>query len=265
MKRYILFFTLFFITTSLNASLVAYYDFEHNIDDSTSNSYNLDVSGGSEAYSSTAIRGSTSYSFNGNDNYLELASQGSFTNSDTGTISFWLKTSSNSDMSFFRMDTNENIELLTDNDTLTAFYDAGNFAINTKDEKDNPGIYNDSWHMVTETFNNTSGSEKMYIDGILVSPLDTDQDNKFGLGSDLYVGGESGSSGYYGYGGSSGTQYDGLMDDLRIYNNELNATEVYDLFNPPTTKNGIAVPISPKAYIFLTLLLLIIGIKQTKS
>ncbi len=266
MKKYTLFFILLFFSSTLNATLVAYYDFENNIDDSV-NSYDLDVSGGgSEAYSSTAIRGSSSYSFNGNDNYLELANQGSFTNSDSGTISFWIKTSSNSDTSFFRMDNTENIELLSESDSLTAFYDSGTFLGSTKDEKDNPNIYDNNWHMVTETFNATDGSEKMYIDGLLVS-LDTDESNKFGLGSELYIGGESGSSGYYGYGGSSGTQYDGVMDDLRIYNNELNATEVYELFNPPTTTPTptISVPISQKAYIFLILLLLVIGIKQTKA
>ena len=267
MKKYFILFSLITcLSTSLYGALVAHYEFENDIDDSTSNSYDLNVSGGgAESYSSTSKRGSSSYNFNGNDNYLELKNQGSFVNSESGSISFWIKTSSNNDTSFFRMDDAENIELLSKNDSLTAFYDNGAFG-DTKDEKDNPGIYDNNWHMITETFSTTNGSEKMYIDGSLVS-LDTNQNNKFGLGKKLYLGGKAGSSGSWGFFSGSGSQYNGLMDDLRIYDNELTATEVYELYNPTIINNPnvISVPISPKLYILLTISLLFIGIKQTKS
>ncbi|MEA2099880.1 MAG: LamG domain-containing protein [Campylobacterota bacterium] len=271
MKKIVLFLLLISLGGSLNAALVAHYEFEDTTDDSTGNGHHLNTyDGGAKAYSATAIRGAKSYDFDASDNYLKV--ENSFTNSDNGTISFWIKTPNNNDTSFFSMSDGENIEILSDTDSLTAFYDNGLFG-DQKDEKDNPGIYNNNWYMITITFNNNTNSEKMYIDGIIVA-LDTDGTNQFGLGKDLFVGGSNGGGGggFMGgiFGGGTDTQYTGLMDDLRIYDHELTAGDVWNLFSPPvapvvTPPVVVSVPISPKAYLFLALALLFIGIKQTKT
>jgi len=268
MKRYFILFSLITcLSTSLYGALVAHYEFEDTTNDSTANNYHLtNPDGGAKAYSNTAIRGTRSYDFDNTDNYLELDNQGTFQNDTSGTISFWIKTSTNNDRSFFSMNNAENIEILSDNNTLTSFYDAGMMGADTKDEINaDAGIYDDKWHMITVTFNNVDGSEKIYKDGLLVA-LDTDQNNKFGLGKELYIGGSNGGGGgFLGgmFGGGADTQYTGLMDDLRIYNNELSADEVWNLFNSQIST--ATVPISPKLYILLTIALLFIGIKQTKA
>jgi len=251
--RFFVFYSLIFILHNpLYAVLVAQYEFEDILNDSI-NTYHLEVVGsGAATYSTEAKRGSRSYNFNGVDNYLENASN-LHINRSTGTISFWIKAiETNTQRTFIKMSTSEKVEILSKNGTLEAFYD-GPGPFDEEDIITTPNIYDNTWHLVTLTFSSSTDSEIFYIDGVATA-VDTDEAAKFGIGKRLYVGGEP------------GTLYTGLMDDLRIYDHELTAAEVLELFTDPVVPvPAVAVPVSPFTYLFFALTIFFIGLKQIKN
>jgi hypothetical protein len=87
-----------------------------------------------------------------------------------------------------------------------------------------PTITN-KWYYFTSIYNNNTKKHKLYINGSLINEVDFNNEinqnsEKLSIGSYAY------NSGYY---------YNGLIDDLRIYNRALNESEIQALYELGTT------------------------------
>jgi len=274
-KSKILLLIFIYFSSLLQAAdtLVAHYQFENSINDSSGNNLHLTPPAGVAVYSADSIRGTQSYNFNGIDNYLELAIADSFPSSDNGTISFWIKSTTGADRSFVSSTggSSGSTQIISNSNNLEIYNKEYGFPFATnEDEIDTPNIYDISWHFIAITFSSTANSEKIYIDGNLVA-VDTDDTGELAIGDNLQVGGEPFVAPapfpmHILFPGTAESRYTGLMDDLRIYSNELNASAIMLLYTGPVVAAPlvVSVPISYKTYIFFLIAILFIGLRQSK-
>src|SRR6185437_5622376 len=91
-------------------------------------------------------------------------------------------------------------------------------------------LYNSGWHLVTSTYNGTT--RDIYIDGVLeASDTPPTQPNvaaaNFTVGATFVTNSEF---------------FNGLMDDVRIYNNALSAAQVQDIFHETSNSGDPTAP-----------------------
>ncbi len=158
--------------------------------------------------------------FDGVDNYVNCGNDESLDITDTLTISLWAKvpaitgpnvfigsgTDWQSAYSFFIRESNQISFAFNDNGTRKYY-------IHTVPEIDT------SWHHFVASYN--SGTEYVYLDNVkyIASSLDSSVARNFNTVKIGYVG------------GVSPPRYDGLIDDVRIYNRVLSEEEIQDLYN----------------------------------
>ncbi|MBI4523149.1 MAG: LamG domain-containing protein, partial [Deltaproteobacteria bacterium] len=186
---------------------------------------------------------------NGVNNYVDIASSSALGVTTAYTISLWVKPSALVDYSplIFRADTLDDIEVYDTAETgaqgLTIVHNRGNggtffFASNNRGSGTTGawgGLPKNKWnHLVITYANNTW---KLYLDGVqkgntitgVPAPLHTNKG---------WMIGRTRNSAF------SGTQYlNGLIDDVRIYNRALSATEVEAIYTsapPPSFDFTIA-------------------------
>jgi len=203
-----------FLTTlyaDITTGLVAHYEFEGNTSDSSGNSYNL-VTGGTQAYEAGTF--GQAYIFNGVDNNLTFDG---LPVSGDGTISYWIKDSNNTGVEMY-------LSTGGFDGTLRAFAFEGSAELiadtagNTGDNITSAGTLDGAWHHIAVTFLGTT--TKIYIDGI-DRALDYDTVEDINISSLLNIGHEAG-----------GFLFTGSLDDIRIYNRALTATDILELLPP---------------------------------
>jgi hypothetical protein len=203
-----------------SATLVAEYKFENNGNASTG-SCNL-ASYGSPSYSSTKKEGSYSVSFNGNS---YLYNNNTSINVSSGlTVSVWINystdTNYNSIISLYNSNGNYYIlsfaEIGNPMKALTLFDNAVNPACTTS-------LESGSWYHVVCTVS-TDKKVSMYVNGSPLSDNDASSSNVVSTVISTISKVEIGTSaGEYGW--------DGFIDDVRIYNGVMSASEVSALYN----------------------------------
>ncbi len=217
----------------ITSSLIAHYEFEDNINDSTSN-YNLSIANtGSLTYNNTGKYGK-SFVFDG-VNYLKTITN-SINESATGTISFWMKDNDDeAGMTFLAMQDNN----VTSYYSPSIYSNGSNELASHGDYAGNPllaspvdTLFDDNWHHVVLTFSGTDTAQ-FYVDGVAISMQPGDLEN-FRIGTTMYLGAQFNPN-TNAPNTPQFTPYTGEMDDVRIYNRELNATDVTELYNysPP--------------------------------
>jgi hypothetical protein len=97
------------------------------------------------------------------------------------------------------------------NGAITTFTTTPNFALN-------------QWYFLTAT--DTGSVQKLYVNGILMNTQNTNTGAIFGNDSDIWIG--EITNNYV-----SSTAFDGIIDDVRIYNYALSAEDVGKLYNVP--------------------------------
>lgn len=204
--------------------LVAHYPFNGNANDESSNSNNGTVNG---ATLTTDRFGNSNkaYSFDGIDDYIEILGDKSLDNEKV-TISFWLSTTKELEQYIIYKQDNNNINeqyALSMNNS-----GADDFVLSLKSGNNcsNPGVgwiknttsYNShdgKWHHVVFSYDGINS--KIFIDNKLFSTtdfLDSPLDN---CGGKIII--------------SPNYDFKGDIDDVRIYNRELNSNEVTNLYN----------------------------------
>jgi len=232
-----------FISDS-HAVLRAHYTFDNVITDSSGNGYNLNVAGGGVAAYEIGYDGTANgaYTFNGVDNdllYIGLPS------SPSGTIAFWMKDDATAGFQNFVNVQGGGETTLVYTSVAPEFSFSDALTVNTVN---NSGVYDNTWHHIAVAFSGPN-TGILYIDGVATA-LDIDLGENMGIGTTLQIGTNGGS------------RYTGAIDDLRIYNTPLSAPLVAALAVTPVV---VPVPVSPKAYLVLALVLFFIGLKQTKK
>ncbi|HLN20568.1 MAG TPA: FISUMP domain-containing protein [Bacteroidales bacterium] len=213
------------VKDDLNSGLVAYYPFNGNANDESGNGNNGTISGTTPANDRFGNPGKA-YSFNGTNNYIEASSLVSALGSLlTGSISMWFKAigpnSSVKPLLYLNpwgLTLGESASNLTnesiyfENNPIQAAYSNGN------------GYYFDnSWHHVVVVVGQTENS--IYLDGTKLSLTygrgNSTSGNNFLQGLTKFQIGASLTYSYF---------FNGVLDDIRIYNRAINDSEIQLLY-----------------------------------
>ncbi|MCB9807688.1 S-layer homology domain-containing protein [Candidatus Peribacteria bacterium] len=231
---------------NLNDGLVGYWDF-----DASEGGYVRDVSG----YDADGVRGGTpndptfvstpaptaffnryALEFDGNDK-VDLNHPFPFRASQyAGTAAVWVKTDNpSSDQIIFWTEENRDRGLIIDGGNSAfagMYYDANVSHMRVA----SGGTVTTAWHHVAYTWDLTKGTVRLFVDGKAVASsvgsasTTNSNDNRSGIGE--YVGAGDFVSGY--------NNFDGLLDDFRIYDRVLQDQEISALAsgNAPATASG---------------------------
>ena len=160
--------------------------------------------------------------FDGVDDYVSLGVSGLSAMKNTGSISSWFKletVTSNGVIFDTRVDTSNKIDIIYnagDNELKTTYKAGGtvNTAVST-DVVENDGL----WHHVGATWD-SSGNLKIYLDGTLKDTT---------VISGTFTG--SLASAAIGYNNAAANYWKGNIDEVILFNKELDSTEVSNLYN----------------------------------
>ena len=210
-----------------DADSIAIYKFEDDVDDVTGN-YN----GAATNITYATGKFNKAAEFNGSSSYIAIGSLNTFLASDSNkSWSAWFKTSRSSGsnmgiVSDYGANGNYNFDtyLIPGTGKVQLVTNRGGSSQNSLTS----GAYNDgNWHHAAVTQNMSTGKTKLYIDSVLQFTLDSGT----GSGQDgpLYIGSYTAGTGKY--------NWDGLIDQVRIYNKELNAASIINLYNETTAQN----------------------------
>ncbi|GAB0057809.1 hypothetical protein SIID45300_02141 [Candidatus Magnetaquicoccaceae bacterium FCR-1] len=191
--------------------LLAHYAFDGNLNDGSGQGLNASAKG-SLIYS-TGHAGQSLYTASG---YALTPTLSSITN-NTGfagvTLSAWFKLSSTG--------TNQILEAHTTNDELYIEGSASSmtFKVNTI-ALSAPISSANTWHQIVGTFDNASNLQALYVDGTLVTS--TSNTVNFAITTPFTIGRDY---------EQNIQNFNGYLDDVRIYGRALNDTEVRSLYN----------------------------------
>jgi Concanavalin A-like lectin/glucanases superfamily len=236
--------------------IAAHYDFDEGTvlaPDVSGNGNNIiyagNFGGGGPTISSDAKTGAGSVSFDGGS-YLTPTNQLLSILAGSFTISLWVNTTQNFGTTYDYAYNGAGI-ISADvpglaNDLVPVALTAGQVAFNTGDTNGGDDTINSSatvndgnWHHVVVCRNQTTGEKDIYIDGVLdtsdfatTNLLNDPQLLTIGAISDASNPDPSSpsSTGYNGY--------QGLLDDIQIYNRVLSSNEVSFLYNNPGQEVG---------------------------
>lgn len=185
------------------------------------------------------VSGKRNYSIDldGTNDYISMGSAPS-ASSEYGTLSAWVKTStdfiSNQGMILYGCESGScsdgfgaqheiHIHFNTD-ETIGAFFYANT---GTSTLASTQTYNDDNWHLVTATWIR-GGALRLYVDGNIVASGTSTSATVFNLGPTFNIGASSVPNRYY----------NGQIDDARIYNYALSATQVKTLFNEGAFRVG---------------------------
>ena len=207
-------------TTGLSCGLVGYWTFDGK---DMNNGVVLDKSGNGNHGNAISISTSTFYvpgkigqagRFDGGDDYVQTSS--SVISTTDVTISSWIYLKSfvsigqiltNGSTIFRTVGVNKRLEFSSNNFTTTSHSGTNSLLLNT-------------WYHVTVTRNN-SNQANFYINGILVGTANQNSGTPVSGSYNIRIGAISVST----------QNQDGTIDDVRIYNRALSASEVKQLYN----------------------------------
>lgn len=167
-----------------------------------------------------------------NSNYITVANESNFDLTGSISISAWVKAESVPTIWSPIITKGDNAWRLT---ISGATGSKPNFSTNGLSEVDTQGntdIASDGqWHHITAVYNATDGKKQIYIDG----KLDKETSSVTGSISTNNVSVEIGRNGF-----ETSRTFDGIIDDVRVYNYNLSAAQVKLLYN-----NGAAIRFAP--------------------
>ncbi len=212
----------FFTSSSLadiTSGLVAHYEFEGNLNNSSGNENNATGHGTLDFVDGVIGNG---IQFN---EYLDLLETNStlLSNQTNTTISIWIRTDQNSNfigiLSTIKGTGNDN-EYLIGLEYGNIRIEIHDSALDLSTVKINDGFY----HLITLV--TTADSVSLYIDGVLDNQSLISIGN-FEIDSSIWLGNDQDSlNGSW----DSDQQFNGIMDDLRFYNRSLSSTDVTALY-----------------------------------
>lgn len=226
------------VTNATNNDLVCYLAFDEGSGtiafDSSGNGNNGTIKGATW----TAGRIGTGLSFDGINDYVSLPR----VNNDEISVAAWFyknaNDTTNGDTIFGARRWNTDIQL-REGFELRFYQTTPNrleFILVTQDgsgsKAQRTAIYNfpnsvGSWHHVAGTYNRTTGAQRLYVDGQLVSTVTHPAGNTvvpLAFHPDMRIGHARTNS-----------YFNGVLDDVRLYNRALSEQEVQNLFNPDMT------------------------------
>ena len=217
-------------TSTSISNLVASYFFDNNANDTSTNNNNL-TNISNVTYNTTDYkRGTAAAAFNGS-NYYQVTNDGRFS-PDNLTIAFWIKPKATSGTHqalascrtatgnlsgwFIYIAPNNNLEFFTGS---PGGFSGGSVYSNFG------ALFQNIWVHIAITVNKSSGSFILYINGSSFLNTTRSYVNNTGTNLRIGAGANEGSADFIVRNGT-------LMDDFRIYNKVLTATEVSSIVSP---------------------------------
>ncbi|MFA6980712.1 MAG: LamG-like jellyroll fold domain-containing protein [Ignavibacteriaceae bacterium] len=224
----------------VDSGLVAYYPFNNNTIDESGNGNNGTNNGAIPTFDRFNTPNSA-LSFDGNNNFVLVPSSTSLNVQNSITLSAWIKT----DNPHIIQDLNPG-SILAKHETVQTrqydlfFYNAPHDSLHFDlvDERDNfssdeyffatttpsASYHDNQWHMVLGTYDYATGFSQIYIDGALTSARYLGQINLMKSNVPLTIGCYSEqNSNFRGF-------YQGIIDDIRIYDRSLSQHEIMMLY-----------------------------------
>ncbi len=218
-----------------DCNLVAHYPFNGNAKDESGNANHGTVNGATLTTDRFG-NANSAYEFDGINNYIQVANSTSLNvfNSDL-TVSMWIYNDNPllTDFTYKGIskggwNTGAGYELLYSN-----FWNDGTLHFTTGSGGNNVyafNTYNNQWIMLTGTYENATTTKKIFINGIEQTIIIQQVDNLKSSLNDLFIGRRDPANNYSGF-------VKGKMDEVRIYNKALSASEITSLYNT----NSLAV------------------------
>ncbi len=208
------------VTLDIDSSLRGRYSFDHTgslgNDDSPAGAYDGTVVGATSV--NDPIRGNV-LSFDGND-YVQIA--GHFGNPANVTMAAWINLTARDTIAGEVISLGDSITLQVDDiyGGLRSFIYNGS---TWQDVSFNTTLAGTGWHHVAVTFDDAANMARLYLDGVQVASTTIFSSINYSLGSNTFIGRH----------GDGNTDYDfnGLIDDARVYNRALTAAEISVLAN----------------------------------
>jgi len=224
----------------VDSGLVAYYPFNNNTVDESGNGNNGTNNGATPSFDRFNTPNSA-LSFDGNTNFVLVPSSSSLNVQNSITLSAWIKT----DNPHIIQDVNPGSILAKHETVQTRQYDLFFYSttydslhFDLVDERDNfssdeyffgtstpsASYRNNQWHMVVGTYDYNTGFSSIYIDGVLTTSNYIGQINLMKTTVPLTIGCYSEqNSNFRGF-------YQGIIDDIRIYDRSLSQQEIMMLY-----------------------------------
>jgi len=215
--------------------LVAYYPFNGNADDAAGS--NDGTVTGATLTTDRFGTADSAYSFDGDNDFISVADAGSttnFSNTDDYSISLWFKSAVKGDQSITEHWEGGGYPWAIRGPNNSGYiefkiYDGTNnpSAITTIDYSDNV------WHHLVATKATTTKEMKVYIDGVLKkTTVYTTLNTTVSLADGFAIGRRKIAT--------SGYEFEGLIDDVHIFNRALSSKEVKYLYdNVKISKEGM--------------------------
>jgi len=228
------------VTGTSNASLVdglvGYYPFNGNANDESSGSNHGTVEGAALTYDRFGNPDSA-YSFDGTDDYIDVGDVELVTG-NTMSVQAWFNTTA---PLAFSERVDQDRPLVSKLWSGVAFYLGGciydehkiEFSVNSSWNRveSNYELNDGQWHHVVGVYDGTlaSGNIKLYVDGVLQTMNFDHTDNIVDIPESLTIGSNNAgcSSGF------APDHFEGVIDDIRIYNRALSGAEVTELYLIP--------------------------------
>lgn len=203
------------IGQDLSTNLSIYYSFDGNVNDMSGNNNDGILHNSPTLTTGHTGTSNSAYLFNGVNDWLELPNLGELSN-QSWSYSIWFKLTtvptSSDDMFLLRYTNSANTDdghLYIDNvaNQLTSFYQSTGLKLATSTVI-NAGI----WTHAVITYNNTSNTTKIYVNGVLEATSTTYNFTSPSGGNTMSVFEKPNGGGAYG---------DGVIDELRFYQNRI--------------------------------------------
>ena len=222
------------VALDLDANLQARYTFDSNADDvGPGTAQNGTLTNGATIVTD-GTRGEV-LSLDGVDDYVKVT--GRFGDPANVTLAAWVNLTSAGPSGAMVISLGDSVSLVTDSSgRLVGTYYAGG----TWPPVEFTGtLAGTGWHHLAFTFNDTANVATLYLDGAAVATLSTTDSISYTLGTDTYIGKHAN--------GNTNFNFAGEIDDARIYDRALSASEVAKLANDLALNDTDTVAITVNA------------------
>ena len=218
----------------ISTGLVGHYDFETDASDASGNNNDGTLQSGAsiDSNDATDIIGEAKLFLDGNNDYVNLSSNISvFSNLSQGTIAGWINTTQNGDGSIFTLSDSSDLEYVKFgiDDGELEWVNMNSTSGDTVGVTSGANLNDGNWHHVAITVG-PSGNQ-FYINGVSVSTNYSD-----GSSSDTSFLSDVQNADVVNIGrlnvqNNTYHRFDGLIDDVRVYDRVLTASDINELFN----------------------------------
>jgi len=206
--------------------LVAYYPFNGNANDESGNGYNGTEYGNPTLTADRFGSGSRAFDFDGVNDYVDLGQNAIFDNPSEISISVWIWPNNNEHGKIVT----KGSDVGNDRSRFTweIAYMPGTIRFGVSDGTNYTEVLSTnsanigSWHHIVATYNGSI--TRIYLDGLLENSSTTISGNLNSETGPLQIGRENN-------GGAGNAEFNGKIDDIRIYNYALSDAEISNLYH----------------------------------